>query len=196
MSTQVKAFEHAGVFHSALVKATAGGPMALMFTGKPRDSKYPGKPPFVGFKAQNDDTAYTLNIENDGIRNVLSDVPLNVWVMVRAEGTREQAYVLVDDANGNPVLRGTPVSEIAQPKNPVAQDGPPPNEWRKVNGPHPVELDDTATKQRELLAERYFLALCAADDAVQRFAKEHAGSQPSDAVRNIATTIFIQASGR
>ena len=194
MSTAAATFSSKGVFHSALVKASQGG-LALMFTGPVRDSKYPGKPAYIPFKVHGEEGEHTLNIENDTIRKTLEGLPDKVWLVVRADGTRDMAWINVEDTNGNLVTKGIPVMEIAQPK-PSQMDAPP-NEWREVTGPHPVELDeDPDAKLRATLAKKYFLALCAADDAVQRFAKEHAGSQPSDAVRNIATTIFIQASGR
>lgn len=200
MTTAAPAFSKKTIYHSELVKA---GPLYMMFTGPVRDSKYAGKPAYITFKAQQngEETEHTYNVENDTVREELDNAPKNVWLQVRATGSREEAWLALEDANGNPVLKGTPVRDLAQPKDGIKTSGPqapPANEWRKMDGPHPEmeQPTDETDPLRARLADRYYLALEAANDATQKFAKAHDGLQPSDAVRNIATTIFIQASGR
>lgn len=113
--TATKTWDKKAIYHSELVRASQGG-LVVQFNGKPRDSKYPGKPAFVGFKVMGDEGGdYTLNIENDEIRKKLEDVPPHTWVMVRADGSREHAWISVEDANGNYVNEGVPREEIAQP---------------------------------------------------------------------------------
>ena len=185
-------FPKKSVWHSDLVKASTSG-LAIMLVGPVRDSKFAGKPPYVVFKVHGEDTDHTLSIENDGIKETLSGIPANTWVVIRAEGTRDQAYIMVEDAQGNVVLRGTAPKDIAQPAQ-ASLEVPPANEWREVTGPHPVELDPKLADARAKLAERYYLSLCAAQEAITRFANDHGGMQPSDAVRNAATTLFINGS--
>lgn len=194
MSTATKTFDKRSLYHSDLAKV---GEVTVQFTGKPRDSQYPGKPRWVGLMIQGDDTKYTLNIENADVEKSIAAAPLNAWVSVRAEGRGDQAFMLIEDGNGSPMLKGDtrPAQPVSAPlpRNPQAS-GPPANEWPDETTPTPTNSEDDATRKR--LADRYYLALSAAQEACNRFATDHQGLQPSDAVRNIATTIFIQASGR
>lgn len=183
MSTASKTWDKKTIFHSELMRASQGG-LAVRFTGKPRDSKYPGKPAFVGFQVMGDDGEYTLNIENDKIRAALEDVPVKMWVAVRADGRGEDAWISIEDANGNPVLRGTPESEVAQPQN-----APPPlwNEQPKTmtTAPTtPVSTNGDVTVQR---------AVGLTLQAVKGL--ESGGVRvDSDAAARIFNTLYIQAS--
>lgn len=184
MSTTSKTWDKKAIYHSELVKASQGG-LVVQFNGKPRDSKYPGKPAFVGFKVMGDEGGdYTLNIENDDIRKVLDGVPERTWVMVKADGTREHAWVTVEDANGNYVNDKVPAGEIVQP-----QTQPPPlwNDQPKQAAPVQVR---NMSKSADTVVDR---AAAMTIHAVGLL--EEAGIRvDSDAAARIYNTHYIQAS--
>lgn len=184
MGMATKTWDKKAIYHSELVKASQGG-LAVKFNGKPRDSKYPGKPAFVGFKVYGEEgDGYTLNIENDEIRRVLEGVPENTWVSVRADGSRDTAWLAVEDMNGNYVNDAVPSGEIAQP-----QSGPPPmfpedQQKRQSNVPaHPVSTNSDPVVQRAVA-----MTLAAVSGL------EKGGVRvDSDAAARIYNTHFIQA---
>jgi hypothetical protein len=104
MSTTTETFERNGVYHSDLVNH---GEILIKLTSGPRDSKYKGKLPWVGFRVDGDDKAYTLNIENDAIKADLEACPLETWLLVKASGRGDGAFLIIEDRDGNPLVPGT-----------------------------------------------------------------------------------------
>lgn len=189
MPTTSKTFDKDGttIYHSDIAKHHDG--LLVQFTGTPRDSKYPGKPRWVGFKVDGDDSKYSLNLENASVERSIAAVPQNTWVLLKAGGRGEDASVAIEDANGNPVFKGVPANEIAQPQN-----GPPPN-WpegaslqpapkQASNVPaHPVSTNGDATVQRATAL------------TLQAVKGLQAGgvNVDSDAAARMFSTIYIQA---
>jgi hypothetical protein len=128
MTTAAQTFPKKSLYHSDLAKH---GPITVQFAGEPRDSQYPNKPRWVGLLVHGDDTKYTLNIENADVEASIKAAPKNTWVEVRAEGRGDQAFMLIEDGDGGPILPGdkTPPRMNQQQRPAPAQNGPPPNEW-------------------------------------------------------------------
>lgn len=95
------------IYHRYLVKAS---PLVMKFKGEPRESKYKGKPPYVYFQVQGDESEYALNIE-PGTEEAIQDAPKNTWVTVYAAGSKDTEAAL---------------KIVAGAQDP--EDGPP-NEW-------------------------------------------------------------------
>lgn len=180
--TTTTAKQRTGLYHSDLVKM---GATVMMFTGKPRESTYKGKPPFCGIKFQGDDTAYTLTIENDDVRAAIEGAPLNKWLTVRAEGTRDQAYLNIEDEAG-PIIPGTPDSEIIEPQ------GTPPPLWPEAGNGTPAR---TRTNVRPASTSNVAVDMAVAMTISAVRGLEEAGIRvDSDAAARIYNTHYIQAS--
>jgi hypothetical protein len=183
MGSATQTFDKKSLYHSDLAKA---GEITVQFTGKPRDSQYPGKPRWVGLMVQGDDTKYTLNIENADVEKSIESAPTGAWVAVRAEGRGDMAYMMIEDGNGSPVLpepKGKPVNQHRQ-NAPAGNNAPPPNEWPEET----VEVTLGGTTSASVA-----IACAMTIAAVQGL--EKAGIRvDSDAAARIYNTHFIQAS--
>lgn len=113
--TATKIFDKKGVYHSALAKA---GPVLMRFKGEPHESKGGGS--YVYFEVQGEEGDHYYNIENDAIGDLIARLPVNQWMRVVAEGTREGATLNVSEAEGHPIYTPDPAPE------PTPQNGPPP----------------------------------------------------------------------
>lgn len=87
-------FGKKNVYHGELVRATSDGPLAILITGEPQESKFKGKPPFIGFKMGEEE--HTLAIENDTIREKLTGLRGHI-IDITATGTRDDADVDIYD---------------------------------------------------------------------------------------------------
>lgn len=164
------------IYHSELVKASGRDGIALMFTGPVRESKYQGKPPYVPFKVYGDsDGEYTLNIENDLVKETVEKAPNDIWLVCRAEGSRDGATMFLADANGNPVFASVPREEIAQPSSP-------PPLWPDSPNPTPSANGGPVAKAVAMTVE-----------AVGGL-REAGFAMDADAISRLYSTHFIQAS--
>jgi hypothetical protein len=105
---------------------------------------------------------HTYAIENDGIRATLENLPKNTWLTVHASGSRDTAAISVDEAPTQSQITRT--------------------------APKPTPNIQPATP----LADQMLECLEAAHDAVEKYAANHDGAEPSEAVRAIASGFFIE----
>lgn len=206
METGVKTFDKVSVYHSKLVQASADR-LAVQF-GSVRESKFKKGTFTIAMKVYGEeDTTYWYQIENDTIKKDLESLPRNEkgdtdWLSIRAEGSRDQAIISVEDVDGQLVNRALPPT-IPGPRDsmgnaPHKPAGPPSNLWEGTDISGLADEPAMTATQRvqeasfsDPLAARYLASLEAAKLAVDEYRKRH-GSEPSETVRNIATTIFIQ----
>ena len=69
-----------------------------------------------------DDDDYWLQAENDQVAAVLASMPKNVWLIVKAHGDRDSAYLEMTDVDGNPLTSLDQAVEATAPTQPA----PPP----------------------------------------------------------------------
>ena len=105
------------IYHSELRARSADGPVRLMFTGLPRESKYPNKPPFCTFQLADDSTSYTLTLESDAVRETVERCELRQFYDVRAFGAKDAAVLEVEPVNGSPV-KAAEKAPTAAPESP------------------------------------------------------------------------------
>jgi hypothetical protein len=98
------------IYHSAFCSLVG---RQIQFVSPPADSKFAGNLPYAKFKIAGDPGVYSLQIDNDGIREALQNVPLNQTLTVVDAGGREDSAFLKLSAGGN----GT----AAPPTNPQSQ---------------------------------------------------------------------------
>lgn len=168
-------FQNKTMYHSQLVKAS---PLTMMFTGRVRDSKFEGKPPFISCRVKGSDMEHHYQVENDLCRESLEVIQTDKWYEVRAEGSREGAILTISA----PITGHTGQQEEAP--SALWEGGPEGEEM-------PAQQKAAEVSYSDRNAARYLGALEAARFAVTEYSKRH-GQEPSETIRNIATTIFIQ----
>lgn len=123
MATATATFDKKTVYHSTLRSA---GSLVVMFTSEVKESQYRGKPPYVEFKVQGDDSTYQYNTENDAIAELIRGIPRNEWVEITATGTKEEADIEVTYDRSRP-----PAQSNGADRHPNA---PPPQQESNGNG--------------------------------------------------------------
>lgn len=109
-------FEKKSVYHSMLARES---PITIMFTGEVRPSKYRGKPPYIPFRVEGDESDFWYSVENDNIESVLQNAPQNVWITATFAGSRDAAIVSWD---GSPAP--APATDGQTAPQPQPQDEP------------------------------------------------------------------------
>lgn len=169
-------FSKKGVYQSELVQVTSDGPIDVILTSHPQDSKFQGKPKWLGFKvAGNGGSEHQLHIENEAIEQALAAQPLNTVLSIQAHGSRDSATIEVGGATAQPPRQQSQTNGNSQP--PQQSNG---------NGQTPV-------------THEYFHALTAAHAVTSKFLEDSGdafiGATAGDRlefVRNVATTFFIE----
>ena len=166
-------FPRKGVYQSDLVKQ---GPVWLMFKGTPLLSKDKASH-YVGISTEDGD--HWLTLENDGIKDWVTGLPFNEWLLIEAEGSHEMARLTCTDGpvKGSSSADGyTPVA----PGKPAAA-GPP------QNLPAPGV---SKPAEREPLSHDVWQALDTAVSIVEMFQKKY-DREPTDAELRVAAGLWI-----
>jgi len=174
------------VFHSYLVREPG---LMLKLKGDVRDSKYPGKPPYVYIQVPDDEAEYALNIE-PGTEQAFKDAPKGVWLRCHAKGSKDTPpSVTFADADG-PVF---PAGASADEWEEAEPQGKP------MTGPAPNWPDSKPKASAPMTANGYHnqtMSKCW-NDAVSLVRADFPDASPDAAVESasrIANTLFIQAS--
>lgn len=169
MATATATFPKKTVYHSALRNA---GPLTVAFTSEVKESQYRGKPPYVEFKVQGDDSTYQYNVENEGIAALIKDLPRNEWIEVQAEGTKEEADLLV-------------TRDIHSPK--AGSGDPPPAPARRQAATPPPPPDSNG----DSLALTFWRCLDVSASLCDQFKQKH-GREMTENDRSIAISLAIE----
>lgn len=174
MTTAIKTFDKKSVWHSELVKATDPDGLLVVLKGKPRDSKFEGKNPYVYFGVMGDDNEYSYNIENENVRATLEQSPTTVPVRLHAFGSREAATITVDAGEGD-----------------VIGDSGPPQLYPEDEDGRP-QATQSKSPTGSAVGDLYLQCLLSARKAHEAFIATTKTPASDDDIR-IATTMFIQA---
>jgi hypothetical protein len=120
MATATATFGKKGVYHSELRKA---GPLTVAFTSEVRESQYRGKPPYVEFRVQGDDSTYQYQVENEEIAALIKDLPRNEWIEIQADGSKDTADLQVTHDVGRPSTNGSSAAAPARQSAPAPAHG-------------------------------------------------------------------------
>jgi len=177
------------VFHSYLVREPG---LMLKLKGDVRDSKYPGKPPYVYIQVPDDDAEYALNIE-PGTEQAFKDAPKGVWLRCHATGSKDTPPCVHFSDEGGPVL---PAGASADEWEEVEA---PPSVGKPMTGPAPNWPDDKPKASAPTTANGYHnatMARCWGDAValVRADFPEATADAGVEAASRIANTLFIQAS--
>jgi hypothetical protein len=181
------------IYHSFLVKE---GRTMLKFKGDPRESKYPGKPPFVYIQVPDDPNEYALNLE-PGTEDAVREAPKNVWVYVKALGMGKddpKALMIEDDAG--PMLPGGADPDEWEPVEPPPPLWPEDDKKEAAIRNHVANLDRSAAVARAHPTMNQTMYRCW-QDAVGLIRADYPDASADVAVEaaaRIANTLFIQAS--
>lgn len=171
------------VYHSHIVAMDDGA--KVMFTGKPKDSKFPDNAGFTFFKTQEDgDTEFMFQIENYVVRATLESAPINQWVTMRAFGTKEGATIdIATDA--------LPTEPDAATDS-LPTNGAPPTEWPDEK---PDAVQATLENQAGLTpwGARMLGSMLEARELEKEFLKR-TGTPLTDQIRATGISLFIQGS--
>lgn len=186
-----------GVYHSELVSACdlLGGKLHVRFLGAPRDSKYSGKLPYVGFDVEGDPKERLYQIEHAGIRSYISALPMNVPLWIQAAGSGDAATVMAWDDTGRPLGVSQPAPAAPPPQAPPPgqnrwggtssapapqQPQPSPNGWgqpapaqppapapQPAQSPAPTSFVDRPAHLP--MADAFWAGLCLAERVIAQF---------------------------
>lgn len=177
-----KAFEKTSIYHSTLVQA--GGLTVKL--GAVRPSKFKKGTFTIAVRVTGEEAPYWYQIENDYIKDLLEGLERDpngdtAWLQIRALGSREDADIMIEDAAGH----------IVTPSMPPTTQGPPDDLWEGGEPTMPATQRVQEASFSDPLAAKYLGCLEAARLAVAEYYKRH-GAEPTEAIRNVATTIYIQ----
>jgi hypothetical protein len=187
-------FDKKTVYHSALRAASEQHGLWIAFLDRASGSRY-GKP---RFNVGDDQTIYNLEIENERIRAHLETVPLNVWLLVKAHDSKEDAYLEITDEADEVVpepesgtvtapAKAPPAGKPAGKPAPAAQQSqakPATPPARPSGGP---QIDN----RTESLGQVALRALFVSHEIVEAY-KAKFGEEPTEAVRTIAAGLSIE----
>ena len=176
-------FEYKSVWHSSLVQVSDTEGIRVKFTGKPRPSKYDGKPDFVGFELENGDK-HLLNCEQgSNVAEYLTEnIRENEWCILMAFSRGDAATVdlLYDEA-----------SDTLPQEAPAATDSlPPATEW--PDEPDAVQGQLENQSGPRTVDDVYLASFLRAFNLEKRFTKE-TGVPLTENVRCIATSLRIDS---
>jgi hypothetical protein len=210
-----KYFEKSSIYHSDLRRATEDNSgISFMVTSDPKLSK--NKTDHI-FKIQpyGDDDDYWYQAENDQITAVLGGAPKNTWLIVKAHGDRDSAYLEITDVDGKPLtsldaavdaVAPTPPSPSAMTPTtptPPAQDTAPAPPSTTAQPPAPPSTTENEPQvpagipqvqdKRERTDDLMLECLSRAHEIVSRFSELHDGP-PSDLEQRVGVSLFINQS--
>lgn len=212
-----KYFEKGSIYHSDLRKVTEDGTgISFMLTSDMKMSRNK-KDQIVKIKPYGDDDDYWYQAENEQIAAVLAQLPRDQWLICKAHGDRDNAYLELTDVDGKPLTSLDAAVDAQQPTPPAP---PPPA------APAPLPHQPTGAKpsaapastmeqfvapldtppnepqvpagvpqvqdRHEKVDDSMLECLCRAHEIVGRFAKLHDDAPPSDLVQRVGVSLFIE----
>ena len=139
MATATKTFDRKSLYQSDLVRHDGGQGITMMLMSEPRPSKYP-KPDtshMVFLKFPEDETEYSLAIENTTL-DQFQRAPTKTWVVAHPTGSATEPAAITfsqaDDAH-------TP------------DNGPPPNRWPDEDGAEALVTFDAVARAIAMTAQ-------------------------------------------
>jgi hypothetical protein len=158
------------------------------------------KDQIVKIKPYGDDDDYWYQAENEQIAAVLTQLPRDQWLIVKALGDRDSAYLEVTDVDGAPLTSLDQAVAAVQPTPPAppppttptppAQDAAPRTPEHSPQIPASIpQVQDKHERTDNLMLE----CLSRAHEIVARFAVLHDGP-PSDLEQRVGVSLFINDS--